>query len=186
MGNRPELAAQNHIVDAASRERAAASARSLPSIKFQGMWGQQASQFDGLIPEYNYQLSLSVPLFAGGALTAGRHRAALEEAKARQQVLDTRNRISEQLLSAREQVHAARSEVELANQAYLLTQQELELARGRFQEGVTDNIEVVTAQDSMAQANDRQIEALFLFNEARAQLSRAAGQVESTYMGATP
>ena len=183
--SRPELAAQTHLVNAAARERAVAGARSLPSRKFQGMWGQEASQFDGLIPEYNYQISLSLPLFAGGALTAGRQRAALEEARARQQVLDTRNRISEQVLSAREQLRSARSQVEVADQAFALTQQELALARGRFEEGVTDNIEVVSAQDSMAQANERQIEALFFFNAARAQMSRAAGQVESIYTGAT-
>ena len=183
--NRPELAAQNHIVDAAAKERAAAAAKSLPSLKFQGMWGEQASQFDGLIPEYNYQINLSVPIFAGGALTAGRRRAAIEEAKARQQVLDTRNRISEQVLTAREQLRSARSQVELANQAFALTQQELILARGRFQEGVTDNIEVVSAQDSMAQASERQVEALFFFNMAKAQLNRAIGLVESTYTGAS-
>ena len=49
---------------------------------------------------------------------------------------------------------------------------------------MTDNIEVVSAQDSLAQASERQIEALFLYNEAKAQSNRAAGQVESTYTGA--
>ena len=183
--SRPELAAEAHLVDASAKERKAAFARSLPSLRFQGVWGQQASQFDGLIPAYNYQFNLSVPILSGGALTAGRRRAAIEEAEARQHVLDTRNRISEQVLSAREQVRSARSQVQVANEAFALTQQELSLARGRFQEGVTDNIEVVSAQDSMAQASERQIEALFLFNEARAQLSRASGQVESTYAGAS-
>ena len=182
--NRPELAAQNHLVDAAARDRGAASAKSLPSLQFQGLYGQEASQFDGLIPEYNYQFNLSVPIFSGGALSAGKRRAALEEAKARQQVLDTRNRIGEQVLSAREQLRSARSQVQVANEAFALTEQELVLARGRFQEGVTDNIEVVSAQDSMAQASEKQIEALFFFNEARAQVNRAAGQVESTYTGA--
>ncbi len=182
--SRPELAAQSHLLAAAAQERALALAKSLPSLKFQGIWGQQASQFDGLIPEYNYQFNLNIPIFAGGALTAGRQRAALEEAKATQQVRDTRNRISEQVLTAREMLQAARSQVDVANQAFALTEQELTLARGRFQEGVTDNIEVGSAQDSMAQASERQIEALFFYNEARAQLSRAAGQVESTYTGA--
>jgi outer membrane protein TolC len=46
---------------------------------------------------------------------------------------------------------------------------------------VTDNIEVVSAQDSLARANDNQIEAMYRFSAARASLARALGRVEETF-----
>lgn len=180
---RPEMAAATTGIEAADKLRQAARARSLPSLKFSGMWGQQSSHFDGLIPAYTTQFTLSVPLFTGGALTAERKLTELDEAKARQQRDDLRNGIAEQVLSAEAQVRSARSQIDVANAAVALAQREIDLATDRFQQGVTDNIEVVAAQSSLAEATDRRIEALFAFNIAEAQLSRAAGLVRTTYEG---
>ncbi len=79
-----------------------------------------------------------------------------------------------ELQSALHQVDLGRQEVQLANE-------EVTLSQGRFQSGVTDNIEVTQAQDSLARANDTEIGALFRYNIARAQLARAVGNVEQTY-----
>ena len=62
-----------------------------------------------------------------------------------------------------------------------LAQQEVEQARDRFQAGVANNIEVVTAQDELARANDNQISVLYRYNQARADLARSVGQMESLY-----
>ena len=51
----------------------------------------------------------------------------------------------------------------------------------RFQAGVGNNIEVITAQDELARANDNQIVALYRYNQARADLAHATGQMESLY-----
>ena len=48
-----------------------------------------------------------------------------------------------------------------------LAQQELRLAEDRFRNGVTDNIEVVTAQDALAAAQDDRITALARHADAR-------------------
>ncbi len=181
--NRPELAAEAQLVAAADQDRAGAVAASLPSVKLQGNWGQQSSHFSGLIPEYNYLLTFSVPVFTGGALTAQRHRAALESAKARQQMVATQGQIADQFQSTRDQLASARNQVAVANEGLQLARQEVDLARGRFQAGVTDNIEVISAQDSLATASVRQVDAQFALNEARAELMRALGQVEATYTG---
>jgi len=62
-----------------------------------------------------------------------------------------------------------------------LANEEVTLSQGRFQSGVTDNIEVTQAQDSLAHANDTEIGALFRYNVARAHLARALGNAEQTY-----
>ncbi len=65
----------------------------------------------------------------------------------------------------------ARSNLDLANQT-------LDQARDRFMAGVTDNIEVVQAQGSVAIANDNLISALFSHNIAKVELARAIGSAE--------
>jgi outer membrane protein len=62
-----------------------------------------------------------------------------------------------------------------------LAQQEVEQARDRFQAGVANNVEVITAQDALARANDNQISAFYRYNQARADLARSVGQVEALY-----
>ena len=79
------------------------------------------------------------------------------------------------------QVAAARNEVTVANLGIQLARQEVDQARDRFQAGVTNNIEVTTAQDELARANDNQIAALYRYNQARADLAHAAGQMEALY-----
>jgi outer membrane protein TolC len=71
--------------------------------------------------------------------------------------------------------------VEVSNLGVQLAQEEVVQARDRFQAGVANTVEVVTAQDRLARANDDQISALYRYNQARADLARAYGQLQSTY-----
>ena len=75
------------------------------------------------------------------------------------------------LQSAADQVAVARDNLGLANQT-------LEQARDRFTSGVTDNIEVVQAQGSVAVANDNLIAALYAHNLAKVSLAKALGMTE--------
>jgi anti-anti-sigma regulatory factor len=62
-----------------------------------------------------------------------------------------------------------------------LAKEEVGQARDRFQAGVANNIELISAQDSLSRANDNQIAALYRFNQARADYARAIGEMEKTY-----
>ena len=59
--------------------------------------------------------------------------------------------------------------------------EEVAQARDRFQAGVANNLEVITAQDELARANDNQIGALYRYNQSRADLAHAVGQMEALY-----
>jgi outer membrane protein TolC len=83
------------------------------------------------------------------------------------------------LNSAADQVAVAESNVDLANQT--LTQ-----ARDRFAAGVTDNIEVVQAQESVSNAQQNFISSVYSHNLAKVALARALGATEAnlkTFMG---
>jgi len=105
----------------------------------------------------------------------------LELRKVSQQEQEQRNQIALQVRTAIAQMAAARSEVDVANQAVSLANEEVTQARDRFQAGVANNIEVISAQDALARANDNQIVALYRYNQARADLARATGQMEAVY-----
>ena len=71
--------------------------------------------------------------------------------------------------------------MDVANLGVDLAKQEVEQARDRFQAGVANNIEVITAQDELARASDNQIAALYRYNQSRADLAHAVGQMEAVY-----
>jgi outer membrane protein TolC len=97
------------------------------------------------------------------------------------EAVQERNLITEQVRDGDVELKAAMHQVELSSEEVQLANDEIALSQGRFESGVTDNIEVTTAQDSLARANDAEIGALFRYNIARAQLAYAIGSVEQIY-----
>ena len=182
LSQRPELLALSQRQEAAKDERKAAAAESLPKLAFTGGWNEQGRTLQSIYPGYDYQVSFNVPIFMGGRLSAERKSASLAEQRVHEQLLDARNRVEEQVRDGLVELQASRSDVDLGRQRLQLANQEVELARGRFAAGVTDNIEVTTAQDELAHANDVEIGALYRYNIARANLARAAGVIEQVYL----
>jgi outer membrane protein TolC len=72
------------------------------------------------------------------------------------------------LKSAEDQLHLSQSSIELAKQ-------QLQQSQDRFAAGVTNNIEVVQAQESVVANNDNYITSLYSYNLAKASLARALG-----------
>ncbi len=75
------------------------------------------------------------------------------------------------LKSAGDQVDVARSNVDLANQS-------LKQSQDRFAAGVTNTVEVVQAQQAVADAHENLISAQFQYNVAKVSLARALGIAE--------
>jgi len=179
--NRPELrqiATQERQADLALRT---AGDQRLPRLSVSGNWVEQGLTPNSAIPVYNYQASLDFPLFTGGRIQAQRAEADLAIRQLKQREQDLRNGIALEVKTAIAQLESARGEVDVANQGVQLARQEVEQARDRFQAGVANNIEVITAQDELARANDNQIGALYRYNQARADLAHSSGQIEALY-----
>ena len=153
----------------------------MPTLAFDGFWNEQGETFSTANPGYQYRVNLRVPIFTGGRLSAERKSTALREQRMEKQLAEERNLVTEQVRDGQVELQAALHQVELGRQEVRLANEEVSLSQGRFQSGVTDNIEVTQAQDSLARANDAEIGALFRYNIARAQLARAVGSVEQTY-----
>lgn len=178
---RPELHSIAESIKADELAHKAAVSEWLPKIEFRGAWNEQGQTFATTTPGYQYQVGLRVPLFTGGRLAAERRRTALETERAQKSLAQERNQVTQQVRDGQAELEATLSQVELGRQQVQLANEELKLSQGRFQSGVADNIEVIAAQESLARANDAEINALFRYNIAGAQLARAVGSEESTY-----
>jgi outer membrane protein TolC len=178
---RPELRALRTEEERAGLDARAAADERLPKVSFSGFWMQQGLAPDSAIPAYQYEGSVVFPLFTGGRIQADRAKADLAIRQLQQREQDLRNRIALEVKTAAVQVEAARSEVTVANLGIQLAHAEVTQARDRFQAGVTNNLEVINAQDELARANDNQIGALYRYNQARASLAYAVGQMEALY-----
>lgn len=178
---RPEMKALLAEQQSLHYQKSATSDSRLPALRFDGNYEQQGLSSSSVIPTYVYQASVNFPLFTGGRIRAELAREKLELEKNSQRITDERNQIALEVQSAAAQEDAAKNEVEVANLGVELAQQEVSQARDRFQAGVADNIEVISAQDALARANDNQISALYRYNQARADLARATGQIELLY-----
>lgn len=179
--NRPEmraLLAREHVAELAKR---GASESRLPTVNFFGTWGEQGLSGPSAIPSYIYQVTVDVPLFTGGRIHAEMAKANLEIKKVEQEQSDLRSEIALEVKTSAAQLDSAQHEVDVANLGVNLAQQEVTQARDRFQAGVANNIEVVTAQDALARASDNQIVALYRYNQSRADLAHAIGRIEGLY-----
>jgi len=164
-------------VSAAENSVSAARGERYPSVGVAADYGDIGTT-NGSHGTFTFQAVAKFNIFDGERIGGDivQARAALKQRQ--DELADLRGQIDYQvraalldIQSAADQVAVARSNLELANET--LTQ-----ARDRFSAGVTDTIEVVQAQGSVAVANDNLISALYAHNLAKVELARALGSTE--------
>ena len=96
------------------------------------------------------------------------------------QIADLRRGIDQDIREALLNLESTEEQVQVAKEGQNLAQRELTLAQDRFESGVTNNVEVVTAQDSLARAQENYILAVSSHADARFSLSRAMGGTEQS------
>ena len=104
--------------------------------------------------------------FQGGRVHGDVLRADALLSREGQRLEDLRARIDQEVRDAYLDLEAAAQEVSVEKSAVELATQNLEQSRDRFVSGVTDNIEVVQAQDALAIATDSYIASLYSHNLA--------------------
>ncbi|MGA8780686.1 MAG: TolC family protein, partial [Terracidiphilus sp.] len=125
--------------------------------------------------------TLSIPIFQGGRVHGDVLRADASLAEEKQRLEDLRAKIEQEVRDVYLDLEADAQEVAVEKSAIALANQNLEQSRDRFSSGVTDNIEVVQAEDALAIANDAYIASLYSYNLAKISLAKATGVAESKY-----
>jgi outer membrane protein TolC len=175
LDQRPDLKAAQAQVRAAERSRSAASAERLPSLSLSadyGAIGTNPSQSHGT---FSVVGTLRIPIWQGGRTEGGIEQADAALMQRRAEVEDTMGRIESDIRNAWLDLQAATTQVELAQKNRKVTQENLKLTRQRYEAGITDNVEVVQTQDSLATAELDYISSVFAHNVAKLSLARAIG-----------
>ena len=170
----------------AQLSREAAWKQRLPSIGMAGEYGVLGFTPDAMAPNWAAAATLRIPIFLGGKVEAdvGQAEAVLKQRRA--EVDDLRGRIEQDVQDALLDLKAAAQQVEVATLGLDLAQQTLGQSQDRFAQGVTNNVEVIQAQQQLAFANEQYIASLYAHNIGKVLLARAIGdaeQVVKQYLG---
>ena len=165
-------------IESAKLSREAVLAGRLPVLALNGNYGYNGVNLAQSRGTFQFAAEVKVNVFDGGRIKADVLQTDAVIQQRKDELADLERHIDTDirsalldLQSAADQVNVAQSNLELANET--LTQ-----ARDRFAAGVTDNIEVVQAQDSVAGAQENLIASRYAHNLAKVALAKAIGKTE--------
>ena len=171
---------QNQVVELRAVHTAYRSER-LPTLKFGGFWGVDTVNGAGTHGNFVAMGTLSVPLFREASLRGDEDASAAQLSAVSFQLADLRNHIDQQVRDALLDVDATAKLVEVARSNVELATSALSDETDRVNAGVDDNLPLVTAQATLASAQNNLVESLYQYNVAKLALARAAGILETQY-----
>lgn len=180
LAHRAEVLISEAQVSMFQLERKAVRDEYLPSLQFVGDYGVSGiTPTDTALPTRRVAVQLNVPIFNGG-LTQGRLTvASSREHEAELQLGSVRGQVEQDVRLALATLRTSLERVRAADEAMRLAERELEMSRDRFRAGVADNLEVINAQTSLANARAAQVQALAVYNAARLNLAASLGRAEA-------
>jgi outer membrane protein TolC len=166
--------------EALLQQQKANRARYLPKLSLSGNYGAIGRTLGNMRGTGGIEARVSFTIFdrdrSGEQLEIQSHLQQVDD-----EIDDLRLGIEQQIRDAELTLQSATEEVKVAQAAEGLAERELKLARDRFQAGETNNIEVITAQDSLARAHENAITALTRHADAKIALALALGATEQNY-----
>jgi len=176
---RPDVAAAERQAAAQGALVGAAKASYLPRLTIGGAAGYAAPEFSSVGNRGTVRYAVG-PVITWPGLNLGRVKAEVDAAQAREQA--ARAQYSQVVLVAMQDVEtslsryrAARVQVERLQEASAASERAAELARLRFSEGITDFLQVLDAERTQLEAQDRLAQGRTDAATAYAALYRAVG-----------
>lgn len=182
LGMRADVQAAAAQVRAAEQARGAAVAENYPSINLSGDYGAI-----GLNPAQSHGTfsvtgAVAFPIYRSGRIRADIEQADAALAQRKAEYEDAKGRAEQDVRDAVLDLNAASQQVRVAQSNRELAADTLQQARDRFRAGVSDTVELVQAQESVATAEQDYINSTFAFNLARVSLARATGEAEQSVL----
>jgi len=163
---------------AAQLERRAAIAGYFPTLGVAVDYGEIGKTPGSVLPTFRVAGTLNIPVFQGGRVHGDVLKADASLRQAQAQLADLRGQIDQDVRTALLDLQSSAEQVEVAQSSVNLADEALTQSRDRFFAGVTDNLEVVQAQEATANAHEELISSLYLHNLAKVSFARAIGRAE--------
>jgi outer membrane protein TolC len=170
-------AARDRLV-AAQLEHSAATAGYFPTLDMAVNYGEIGAAPASVLPTYAVVGTLNIPIFQGGKVHGDVLKAEASLRQAQAQMADVRGQIDQDIRNALLDLKSSADQVEVAQSSVNLAEEALTQSQDRFSAGVTDNLEVVQAQEAVASAHESLISSLYLNNLAKVSYARALGHAE--------
>jgi outer membrane protein TolC len=180
--NRPDYKAASAQVQAAEQSRRAIVAERLPSVSFDANFGDIGLSVGNSHETFAVAGTLNIPVFQGGRIRGELIQADAQLKQAQDQLENLHAQIDYDVRTAVMNLNTAAAQVKVAQSNVSLAEQTLQQARDRFAAGVTDNIEVLQAEDALANAREAYISSLYQHNLAKVSLARAVGVAQRAVM----
>jgi outer membrane protein TolC len=187
--DRPDYAAAQALVRAAEYSTHAAESERLPRLGVNGDYGVIGRTFSNAHGTFTAVGAVTIPIFQGGRIRGDIEQAQATLNQRKAEAEDLRGRIEYEVRSAFLDLNATAEQVRVATSTLDLANQTLAQAQDRFRAGVTNNLEVVQAQEAVANSNEVLIDSTLQFNLAKLELARSLGEAERAtkqYLGGTP
>jgi outer membrane protein TolC len=179
--HRPDFQAAQARVAAAEFALRAAKAERYPTLTASGYYGDEGLRvLNNSHGVFVAQGSINFNIFDGGRIKADVLESDAELKNRRNELENLRAQIDYEVRTALLDLKAAQDEVNVAQSNMGLANETLKQARDRFAAGVTNTVEVVQAQQAVADANENLISAQYQYNLAKVELARALGVAEQS------
>ncbi|MEP6484914.1 MAG: TolC family outer membrane protein [Rudaea sp.] len=191
----PQIASRQHSYDAADHFVGAQRAGHYPTLSASLVrtdtpsWGstqsmvpglEDSGQFhtNGIVGDTTIGVTLSVPIFTGGLVTAQTRQAAFQRDTAQDNLELTRRTVFANTRNSYRAVIAGISEVEATRQAVVSAQSGLDATQAGFEVGTKTILDVLTSQSTLLNAQSAYSQARHQFVLSGLQLKDAAGVLE--------
>ncbi len=173
---RPDLAAARAQVAAAQARLSVARAQALPSLSVGGNTGEtyflnSSTSGNG----YTASVTLSIPVFSGGAQIYNVQAAAAAADAAAERARGFEQQVIYQVFNAYYALRTATQQVSTSADLLASATQSEQVALGRYRAGAGSLLDLLTAEAALANARAQAITARFSWSVALAQLARNAG-----------
>jgi len=177
--NRPEIISQGLDVKSAQSYATAECDLWFPTISAAGVTGVVPYRQDTLTSRYAAAgFNVNVPIFNGRLFNA-EHTEATARSHAQEQFLrDLQNRIAQDVRTSWLNVISAYQRLSLTQQLLDQTTQAFDLAKGRYQLGLSSIIELSQAQLNLTEAQVEQVSAQYDYESQTANLNYQLGRVK--------
>ncbi len=173
LDRRSDIKAAEAQVRAAQRALSAAHDERLPSLSINGNYGALGTNPAQASATFSAAATLSIPIWQGGRTEGDIKSAQATLAQRQSELEDLKGQVESDVRNAYLDMQAATSQVKLAQRNLQVNKETLDLTRQRFDAGVTENVEVVQAQESLTTADLDSINSVFAHNLAKLSLARA-------------
>jgi len=166
---------------AAAQSLSAAKGERFPVLAANGEYGDVGTTFGQSHGDFAFQAGVNIPIFTGGRIKGDITQAEAELRQRKAESENVRGQIDYDVRTAFLNLNAAKEQVTVAKQNVELANENLARSKDRFSSGVTDSVEVVQAEQSLASANDQYLTSLYNHNFAKLSLARALGVARTNY-----